>query len=135
MPLSRLTSRVLPYQDLRPGDVVSVPFGGVLSHYGVVTSRGTVISNSRKNGGVVEQAFAEFENGKPVRLHRRDSALNPRQVEMRARRALGSDYDLVGSNCVHFARHAHRRRATPLQIGKATLHALGDMMSGPRRRY
>lgn len=135
MPISRLTGRHLPYQDYRPGDVVSVPFGGVLSHYGVVTSRGTVISNSRKNGGVVEQDFAEFENGKSVRLHRRDSSLSPRQVEMRARRALGADYDLVGSNCIHFARHVHRRRATPLQVGKATLHALGDMISGPRHRF
>lgn len=135
MPISRLTGRNLPYQDLRPGDVVSVPFGGVLSHYGVVTSRGTIISNSRKNGGVVEQSFADFEDRKSIRLHRRDNTLNSRQVEMRARRALGADYDLLGSNCIHFARHAHRKRATPLQVGKATFHALSDMLSGPRRRY
>ena len=39
----------------QPGDVVSIPFGGVLTHYGVVTARGTVISNSRKHDGVTEQ--------------------------------------------------------------------------------
>ena len=35
------------------GDVVSIRFGGVLRHYGVITGRGTVICNSRLHGGVV----------------------------------------------------------------------------------
>jgi hypothetical protein len=39
------------------GDVVSIRFGGVLRHYGVVTSRGTVICKSRLHGGVVEQSL------------------------------------------------------------------------------
>lgn len=129
MPMGRLIARKLSSGEFRPGDVVSVPFGGFLSHYGIVTSRGTVLSNSRKNGGVVEQSLADFSNGKTIHLHRRDSRISPRLVEARARRALGADYDVVGSNCSHFARHAHRRRPTPLQIGKATLMALGDMTS------
>lgn len=44
------------------GTIVSVPYARVLRHYGVVTTRGTVISNSRKGGGVIEQSFAAFGN-------------------------------------------------------------------------
>ncbi len=53
--------------EFQPGDMVAIRFGMVLSHYGIVTQRGTVISNSRKNGGVVEQSLARFADGKPIR--------------------------------------------------------------------
>jgi hypothetical protein len=81
------------------GDVVSIRFGGVLRHYGVVTSRGTVICNSRLHGGVVEQSFEAFSAGRYVRLHGRYSDLDGYHVELRARRHLGKEYDLFGSNC------------------------------------
>lgn len=134
MPMGRLLDRAIDHRDVQPGDVISIPFGGVLSHYGVVTARGTVISNSRKGGGVVEQSLADFGNGKALRLHRRDSDMPSYLVEARARRAVGASYNVVGSNCSHFVRHAHKRRATPLQIGTATLMAVRDML-GPRKRY
>ena len=97
------------------GDVVSIRFGGVLRHYGVVTSRGTVICNSR--------------------LHGRYSDLEGYHVELRARRHLGKEYDLFGSNCGHFVRHAHRRKPTPMQVATATVRTLGDMLGGPKPRY
>jgi hypothetical protein len=115
------------------GDVVSVRFGVVLSHYGVVTSRGTIISNSRLHDGVIEQHPADFATGRQIRLHRRYSRLDGHLVEGRARRQLGRDYDLFGSNCGHLVRHAHRRKPTPMQIGAATVRALGDMLSSRRR--
>lgn len=115
------------------GDVVSVRFGVVLSHYGVVTSRGTIISNSRLHDGVIEQHPADFATGRQIRLHRRYSHLDGHLVEGRARRQLGRDYDLFGSNCGHLVRHAHRRKPTPMQIGAATVRALGDLLSSRRR--
>lgn len=117
------------------GEIVSVPFGGVLSHYGVVTVSGTVISNSRIGGGVIEQSLSEFSSGRRIRRHGRSSNLHPFEVEARARRALGSGYDLTGSNCIDFTRHAHRQARTPWQVGKATLMAFGDMITRGNRRY
>lgn len=119
--------------DYAAGDIISIPFGGVLRHYGVVTSRGTVISNSRRGGGVVEQSVAEFRRGRPLSHHGGSGGLHPFQIEARARRALGSSYDLAGSNCIDFTRHTHRRTPTPWQVGRATLMALGDMMGKVRR--
>ena len=118
-----------------PGDVVSVRFGVVLSHYGVVTSRGTILSNSRLYEGVIEQTPEAFATGRTIKRHRRYSTLDAHLVESRARRQIGRDYDLFGSNCGHFVRHAHRRKPTPMQIGAATVRALGDMLSGKRNFY
>ena len=79
------------------GDVVSIRFGGVLRHYGVVTGRGTVICNSRLHGGVVEQSLDAFSAGRDVRLHGRYSDLDGYHVEQRARRHLGKEYDLFSA--------------------------------------
>ena len=117
------------------GDVVSIRFGGVLRHYGVITGRGTVISNSRLHGGVVEQSIEVFSAGRDVRLHDRYSDLDGYHVEQRARRHLGKEYDLFGSNCGHFVRHAHRRKPTPMQVAAATVRTFGDMLGGPKRRW
>lgn len=113
--------------DLPAGTIVSVPYAKILRHYGVVTSRGTVISNSRKGGGVIEQSFAAFGNGGRIRRHDGSSKDDPRVIEARARRKLGRDYDVTGSNCIDFTRHTHRRRPTPWQLGRAALMAARDM--------
>ena len=117
------------------GDVVSIRFGGVLRHYGVITSRGTVICNSRLHGGVVEQSLTTFSTGRDVRLHGRYSDLDGYHVELRARRHIGRDYDLFGSNCGHLVRDAHRRKPTPMQVAAATVRTFGDMLGGPKRRW
>ena len=113
--------------DLPAGEIVSIPFGCVLRHYGVVTSRGTVISNSRAGGGVIEQSLAEFRNGNRLRQHGSSTSEHAFQIEARARRKLGRSYDLTGSNCIDLTRHTHRRPPTPWQVGRATLMAVGDM--------
>ena len=121
--------------DLPAGEVVSIPFGGVFRHYGVVTARGTVISNSRAAGGVVEQSLYEFKNGRRLMRHGRSDTEHAFQIEARARRKLGRPYDLTGSNCIDFTQHTHRRKPTPWAVGRATLMALGDMLNGSKRRY
>ncbi len=125
----------MQHDPFNAGDVVSIRFGGVLRHYGVVTGRGTVICNSRLHGGVVEQSLETFSDGRGVRLHGSYSDLDGYHVEQRARRHLGKDYDLFGSNCGHFVRHAHRRKPTPMQVAAATVRTVGDMLGGPKRRY
>lgn len=119
--------------DYPAGEIISIPLYGVLRHYGVVTSRGTVISNSRAGGGVIEQSLTEFENGKSVRRHGASSSEHAFQIEARARRKLGRSYDLTRSNCIDFTRHTHKRTPTPWQIGRASLMAIGDMLKRPRR--
>ncbi len=109
------------------GDVISIRFAGVLRHYGVVTARGTVISNSRAHGGVVEQTLIEFEAGRRARRDRTETDAHPFEIEARARRALGAGYALAGSNCIDLTRHTHRRRPTAWQVGSATLMAVRDM--------
>lgn len=116
-----------------PGDIVAIPFGIGLSHYGIVTASGTVISNSRKYGGVVEQSFPEFANGKRVRLCERTDVLEGTAAVARARRAKGRPYSLNESNCVHFTRWSHRQKPTSIQVASATVRSLVDMVFGYKR--
>jgi len=116
------------------GDVVAIPFGIGLSHYGLVTARGTVISNSRKHGGVVEQDLADFANGRRIRLCERTDPLDAAVAESRARRAKGSTYSLTGSNCAHFTRWSRRQKPTTMQVASATASAFADLVFGHKRR-
>ncbi|MEO0882009.1 MAG: hypothetical protein AAFY34_04695 [Pseudomonadota bacterium] len=122
------------YSDVAPGDVVSIPFGGVLRHYGVVTHRGTVITNSRRRGGVVEISLEEFEDGRQIKRHRNRHGLHPLHIEARARRSMGTAYRLAEYNCIDLTQHSHRARPTPWQYGSATLKTLSDMVFGSRAR-
>ncbi|MHA7900985.1 MAG: hypothetical protein ACX94B_14075 [Henriciella sp.] len=116
-----------------PGDVVAIPFGIGLSHYGIVTASGTVISNSRKHGGVVEQSFIAFSNGRRVRLCERVDGLDGVIAANRARRGKGKSYRLTESNCSHFSRWSHRQKPTSVQIASATVRTVADMVFGGRR--
>lgn len=127
-----MTSRLNRFE---PGDVIAIPFGIGLSHYGLVTSRGTVISNSSRHGGVVEQSLSEFSKGRRIRLCERTDALDAAVSETRARRAKGSTYSLTEANCAHFTRYSRRQRPTSVQVASATVSALADMVFGPKRRY
>ncbi|MEM9739574.1 MAG: hypothetical protein AAF829_06860 [Pseudomonadota bacterium] len=110
-----------------PGDVISVPFSGVLRHYGVVTFAGRILSNNGYRGGVISQTVAEFSDGRPVRYHGQAGDTSPYLAHDRAHRHLGKDYTLTGANCIDYTRHARGQRATPWQVGRAVLMALGDM--------
>ena len=117
--------------DYRPGDVISVPFGGVFRHYGVVTYGGRVVSNTRAGGGVVTQTLDEFSSGREIRHHGWQEGNDFLAVD-RANRRLGGDYHLTGSNCVHFARSARSRKPTVTQVARGTFEAFRDML-GPQR--
>lgn len=120
--------------DFRPGDVVSVRFGGVLRHYGIVTYGGRVISNTRRHDGVVTQSLEAFAQGRPVKWHGpSDDGRDYLSVE-RAHRRLGHDYHLTGSNCVHFVRSAQGRKPTSTQVARATFETFRDMLGGLRKR-
>ena len=125
-----MTGRIHGFE---PGDVIAIPFGIGLSHYGIVTASGTVISNSRRHGGVVEQSLSAFSDGKRVRLCERTDALNGAIAETRARRAKGRAYRLTESNCAHLSRWSHRRKPTSIQIASATVRTLADMVFKPHR--
>ena len=116
-----------------PGDVVAIPFGIGLSHYGIVTAQGTVISNSRKHGGVIEPSLADCSYGIRVRLCERTDALGGAIAETRARRRKGQNYHLTESNCAHFSRYSHRQKPTSIQIASATARTFADMIFGGRR--
>lgn len=121
------------FHRFEPGDVIAIPFGIGLSHYGVVTAQGTVISNSRKHGGVIEQSLHAFSNGKRIRLCERTDPLSGAIAENRARRAKGRGYSLTESNCAHFSRWSHRQEPTTIQIASATARTFADMLFGGRR--
>ena len=120
------------FDDLEPGDVVSVRFAGVLRHYGVVTFGGRIVSNSQRHGGVISQTLAEFSDGKRVRRHGQADRDLAYLSHHRAHRHLGADYHLTGSNCIDYSRRALGKRPTPWQVGRALLMAVSDM-GRPRR--
>lgn len=123
------------FREFDAGDTIAVRFGGVLWHYGVVTSSGTVITNSRKRGGVVEQSLSEFAQGRRIRLCGQANTLDGVNIERRARRALGSDYKLTQSNCIDLTRRTHRQSPTPWQVTAAVSSAIGDIFNKRGRRY
>ncbi len=118
--------------EIEPGDVISVRFGGVLRHYGVVTLSGRVLSNSREYGGVIEQSLEEFASGRPIKRHRNTSGLHYLEIEARARRAQRMSYSLTETNCIDYVRRSHRQRPTAWQYGRATLQTFGDMFGRGR---
>ena len=118
--------------DYESGDIVSVRFGGVLRHYGLVTMNGRVLSNSRKGGGVIEQSLEEFARGRRVKRHRNKSGMHYLEIEARARRTRSMSYSVTGTNCIDYVRRAHRKRPTPWQYGTATLKTIGDMFGRGR---
>ena len=115
-----------PY-DFAHGDLVSIPYGGVLRHYGVITARGTVISNSRRHGGIVEQDLMDFADGKHVRRHRTRTSLHPFEIEARARRHIGADYHLFRSNCIDYSRRSLGHEPSVLQKSAVAAGLLGKL--------
>lgn len=124
-----------PKDDLRPGDLVSVRFAGVLRHYGVVTFGGRVVSNNGEHGGVISQSYAEFAKGRDVQIHRRRHDDDGYHAHHHSLSRLGNDYEIAGSNCIDFVNRSTRRGPTASQYARAGLMALGDMFSPRRGRW
>lgn len=105
---------------LTPGTIVSVGVGP-LTHFGIISDYGDpkfpyVISCSRRTGQVSEETAADFANGGDIKVHGYPSQLEPHQVIQRARRKLGTRYDLFKWNCEHFVRWAHNLKLESPQL-------------------
>lgn len=115
---------------LRDGDIISTPVYGVIDHWGVYAGNGSVISNSKRHGKVVEESLSSFLNGKPLSLIGYPSTLPGYEVISKARELVGEKWNLVKSNCEHFAHHVHGLKPTSPQLllGVASMAVLVLLM-------
>ena len=111
-----------------PGDVLAVRVHGVISHEGIVTETGRVISNSRRRGGVFEESVRDFSNGGKLVNKGGLSNLSRESVLARARSQIGRRYHALDYNCEHFVRDCYGLRPhspqKKLAIGAALVAAL-----------
>lgn len=105
------------------GTVLKLDFGTYF-HYGVADGAGKVIHNSKKRLKVTEESYEDFAEGKEIIVSSITSE-SPTQAVIRARRYLGMPYNLISSNCEHFARLAHGLEVESTQIQQYLLAALG----------
>lgn len=123
-----LPPKSVPFNLAQPGSVVAIqlPF---YRHFGIVTDRfwqgeRTVISNSWKAGGVVEQPIAEFCDGLSIMDVTYPGLLTAQIVVRRATSRLGEKYSLLTWNCEHLFRFAHGLTPSSPQIGAMLLAGL-----------
>lgn len=105
------------------GTVLKLDFGTYF-HYGVADGLGNVIHNSKKRLKVTEEPYENFAEGKEIIVSDITSE-NPAQAAINAKRYLGMPYNLIKSNCEHFARLAHGLEVESTQIQQYLLAALG----------
>ena len=92
------------------GDVLRVTVYGVVVHEGIYTDAGTVISNSRRNGLVIEESVAAFSGGKKITNIGPLSDISPHRAVAHARTRLGDKYRLLADNCQHFVRRCYQQK-------------------------
>ncbi len=90
-----------------PADVISVRVGGLIRHEGIMTHSGTIISNSRRRGGVYEESPHIFANRGKLINHGPLLDTDPDLVIARAYARIGHKYDPVHYNCEHFVRDCY----------------------------
>lgn len=102
-----------------PGDIVAIRVLGIISHLGIVTPWGTVISASLFHGGVVEQPFMEFANDKAVHFVGHPRVLPVQVVLQRAASRINQPWNLLNANCEHFVYWAHGLQPRSPQLTRA----------------
>lgn len=100
------------------GTVLAVDFFPV-THVGIATGRGWVISNSRARGGVYEESLRDFSDGRPIRVLGHLGNLPASRVVERARSKIGERWSLFSNNCEHFVRWAHGVKVASPQLENA----------------
>jgi len=105
------------------GTVLKLDFG-MFFHYGVADGLGEVIHNSKKRLKVTKESYADFAEGKEIIISSITSN-NPTQAAINAQRYIGMPYNLIKSNCEHFARLCHGLEVESTQIQQYLLVALG----------
>lgn len=112
----------------QPGDVLAVRVHGIISHEGIVTEDGRLISNSRRLGSVQEESIRTFGMGKKVINRGRLSGLSTERVLANARARIGWIYNPVSYNCEHFVRDSYGLKPhspqKKLALGAAAVAAL-----------
>ena len=113
-------------KNLKTGDVISTPAYLIIDHWGIYSGHGTVISNSKRHGKVVEEPLHSFLNGQSFKIIGFLGALNGNDVVARARQFIGHKWHLIQSNCEHFAYYAHgiKPKSHQLLLGAATVALL-----------
>jgi hypothetical protein len=120
---------------------MSSPSGlaGVLRHYGVVTSRGTVICPIRVcMAAWWSRASKPFPAGvlHPPANGRYSRSLTGIMSSYGARRHLGKEYDLFGLQLRPFRPPRHRRKPTPMQVARRDrAHGRRHVWWSKNRRY
>ena len=95
-----------------PGRIVAVRHI-LLSHVGIATGQGTVIT-AVPIPGVVELPWHEFSKGRTIHDCGYPSELPPLEVVGNARAQIGQPYRLLSNNCEHLVREAHQlKRESP----------------------
>lgn len=105
------------------GAVLKLDFG-TFFHYGVADGLGNVIHNSKKHMRVTKEPYKNFAEGKEIIVSELTSA-NAKQAALRAERYVGMPYNLINSNCEHFARLCHGLEKESTQLQQYLLAALG----------
>lgn len=123
-----LPPKPVRFNSVQPGSVVAIQLP-LYKHFGVVTDRfyrgeRTVISNSWKAGGVVEQPITVFSDGLPIVGVTYPSLLAAPIVVRRATSRLGEKYSLLTWNCEHLIRFAHGLKPSSPQIAVLLLAGL-----------
>lgn len=112
----------MPYYE--PGMVLAVDFFPV-THVGIATEPGWVISNSRARGGVHEEPLHAFSEGRPIRVLGHYGDLPGWHVVERARTRIGHAWNIFSNNCEHFVRWAHG-----VEVESPQLKAAGGVAFG-----
>jgi hypothetical protein len=111
----------------QPGTVLKLDFG-TFHHYGIADGAGYVVHNSKKRLMVTRESYDEFADGRKILVSEITSA-NPSFAAIIAQRYIGMPYNLVKSNCEHFARLCHGLEKESTQIQQYLLAALGAGMA------
>jgi hypothetical protein len=89
--------------DLRAGLLVTTLTPEGVTHFGIVTESGNIISNSKLHERVVEQYLEDFAGHGGLRIVGFPTGgLPPHVAVRRARARLGSSYSLLSNNCEDF---------------------------------
>jgi hypothetical protein len=111
------------------GTLISVPTHLVYRHFGIVTARGTVISNSARHKGAREEPLDDFCCGRQWQIEPRPSDLPWWEVLHRARQLMTRPYKLFTWNCESFYKTCYGLPATSDQVTISVLVAAAGMIA------
>ena len=105
------------------GTTLKLDFG-TFCHFGIADGEGNVIHNSKRRMMVTHDTEAEFSEGREILVSSITSE-NQGSAVLRAMSYIGMPYNLMSSNCEHFARLAHGIEIESTQLQQYLLAACG----------